>query len=338
MRYRAILFSLLCGTAPLAGAQNFSIYVGEPHVSIGIDLPVYPQFVRVPGYPVYYAPQVDSNIFFYDGLYWVYSQDRWYASTWYNGPWSEVVPDAVPLYILRVPVRYYRQPPVYFSRWAADAPPRWDVHWGSTWAQRRAGWDRWDRRSVPAAAPLPLYQRQYSGSRYPRVEQQVVLQSQQYRYQPRDTVAREYYRQRGVRTSVAAANTSSGVNTVTTVQQRQAQSASSVAPGQLKREQGAQSAREFAPGQMKKQQNAQSAREFAPGHVKKQQQVAQSPTYVPPPQVIEQRAAPVRQAPRGRDRDGDGDVDANDRGQGHGQGQGQGQGQGRGKGKGHGKD
>ncbi len=305
MRYRPILLSMLLGTATCVGAQQVSIHIGQPHASIGINFAVYPDFVRVPNYPVYYAPRANSNVFFYDGLYWAYTQDRWYASSWYNGPWGEVLPEAVPVYVLRVPVRYYSHRPVYFSGWAVDAPPRWGDHWGTAWAQQRIGWDRWDRSSVPAAAPLPVYQRQYTGTRYPVVEQQVVIQSQQYRYQPRETVVRQYYTQRGVRTSTTA----------TTQQAQTTQSANAAAPGQVKRQQGAQSAKEFAPGQVKKQEGAQSARDYAPGHVKKQQ-VAQSPQ------------------PVNRDRDGDGDVDANDRGQGHGQGHGQS----KGKGKGHGKD
>jgi hypothetical protein len=333
MRYQAILFSVLCSAATFAGAQQFSVHFSDPHVSIGVNFPVYPEFVRVPGYPVYYAPRVNTNVFFYDGLYWVYHHDTWYASTWYNGPWSEVVPEAVPVYVLRVPVRYYRAPPAYFSYWAADAAPRWDQHWGSAWAQQRIGWDRWDRSSVPAAAPLPVYQRQYTGARYPRVEQQVVIQSQQYRYQPRDTVVRQYYTQRGVRSTTATATAAAAASA------QSAQSANAVAPGQLKRQQGVQSAKEFAPGQVKKQEGAQSARDYAPGHVKKQQQVAQSSQPAVAPQVIEQRAAPAPAANAGRgkgqrDRDGDGDIDANDHGQGHGQGQGQA----KGRGKGHGKD
>ena len=35
----------------------------------------------------------------------------------------------VPLFILRVPVRYYRQPPVYFREWRSNAPPGlWGEH------------------------------------------------------------------------------------------------------------------------------------------------------------------------------------------------------------------
>jgi hypothetical protein len=173
-----------------------SIGIAMPGVSIGINLPSYPRLVPVPGYPVYYDPDLDSNYFFYDGMYWVYMGDNWYASSWYNGPWGLVDPMAVPMYILRVPVRYYRRPPVYFRGWRPDAPPQWGQHWGRDWEQRRGGWDRGDDRgAAPAPAPLPDYQRRYGGDRYPRLDQQNMLHSQNYRYQPRDPVVREHYQQ-----------------------------------------------------------------------------------------------------------------------------------------------
>ena len=192
MRSLLVVLSLLCCSITSVLAQ-VSVGIGLPGVNIGINLPLYPELVPVPGYPVYYAPRVSSNYFFYDGMYWVYQRDNWYASSWYNGPWGLVQPEAVPLFVLRVPVRYYRQPPAYFRGWVADAPPRWGEHWGNSWSQSHTGWDNWNRGSVPAAAPLPVYQRQYSGSRYPRTEQQQSLQSQNYRYQPRDAVVQQHY-------------------------------------------------------------------------------------------------------------------------------------------------
>src|SRR6185437_4959480 len=191
MRYAIIALALLCSVT--SAAAQVSVGIGLPSVSIGFNVPTYPTLVAVPGYPVYYAPQLNSNYFFYDGMYWVYQRDNWYASTWYNGPWELVSPDAVPLFILRVPVRYYREAPAYFRGWASDAPPRWGDHWGNEWEKRRGGWDNWNRSAVPAPAPLPVYQRQYSGNRYPRVAQQQVLQSQNYRYQPQDAVVQQHY-------------------------------------------------------------------------------------------------------------------------------------------------
>ncbi|MBT9502792.1 MAG: hypothetical protein IV092_16215 [Burkholderiaceae bacterium] len=76
--------------------------------------------------------------------------------------------DLVPVFVLRVPVRYYRQPPPYFRGWRADAPPRWGDHWGLDWAQ----------------------QRPYSGERYPRAaEQQDNIRSRHERA-PQPTVTR----------------------------------------------------------------------------------------------------------------------------------------------------
>ena len=171
--------ALLGLSAPVMAQVSVGIGIGLPSVRLGI---------RLGGYPVYYASGLDSNFFFYDGLYWVLSDDGWYSSSWYDGPWDFVDPAFVPLYILRVPVRYYRRPPTYFRGWDQAGPPRWGDHFGRDWEQRRSGWDRWNRAAVPARAPLPAYQREYTGGRYPRPEQQRDLQNRNYRYQPHEPV------------------------------------------------------------------------------------------------------------------------------------------------------
>lgn len=188
-----VLWMLVCSVT--TAEARVSIGIGLPNVSIGINLPFFPELVPVSGYPVYYAPEVEGNYFFYDGMYWVYQDDNWYASTWYNGPWEFVEPEVVPLFVLRIPVRYYRQPPVYFRGWEHNAPPRWGKHWGHEWEHQRRGWDRWKRSSVPARAPRPVYQREYSGDRYPRVEQQHTVRNESYRYQPREKVVRKHFQQ-----------------------------------------------------------------------------------------------------------------------------------------------
>jgi len=192
-----IALGLLVGASvAVPAAAQVSFGVSTPGLSIGFNVPAYPQLARVPGYPVYYAPGLNANYFFYDGMYWLYQNDNWYTSSWYNGPWNAVAPQYVPLYVLRVPVRYYRAPPVYFRGWRADAPPRWGDHWGAGWSQAHRGWDQWDRRAAPAPAPVPSYQRQYSGNRYPQhYEQQYSLNNQHYRYQPQDPNVRQHYQQ-----------------------------------------------------------------------------------------------------------------------------------------------
>jgi hypothetical protein len=178
----------------LAGAPAFSqvsVGIGLPSVSIGINVPAFPTLTVIPGYPVYYAPSVDGNLFFYDGLYWSLNADHWYSSRWYNGPWDFVAPEAVPDYLWRVPVRYYRRPPPYFRGWRADEVPHWGEHWGPGWQAQHHGWDHWDRHAGPPPAPLPTYQREYRGERYPRPEQQADVHRQNYQYQHQDPVVRQ---------------------------------------------------------------------------------------------------------------------------------------------------
>ena len=170
-------------TAALAQVRfDFGVGIAVPGMRIGINIPAYPQLVPIPGYPVYYAPQLDANLFFYDGYYWLFANDEWYSSTWYNGPWYLVPPERIPDFILRVPVRFYRRPPLFFRDWNRDGPPRWGEHWGPGWQRSRPGWDRWNRGAPPPRAPLPGYQRQYPHTRYPGASEQRALENRYYRF------------------------------------------------------------------------------------------------------------------------------------------------------------
>ena len=100
--------------------------------------PVYPQLTRIPGYPVYYAPHSVQIIFFYDGMYWVYQGDNWYASSWYNGPWEFVEPAAVPSVRPARPGALLPGAACVLPRLAARMRRHaGDDHWGNDWAQER---------------------------------------------------------------------------------------------------------------------------------------------------------------------------------------------------------
>jgi hypothetical protein len=180
---------LLLATALPAAAQTYN--------DIDVDLPAYPEMQPIPDSPVYWAPNVESNYFFYDGLYWDYYNDAWYSSAWYNGPWTFVDPVYVPTYVLWVPIRFYRRPPHYFRGWAVNRPPRWGEHWGRDWQGRHNAIFS-GRAGQVARAPLPNYQRQYTRDNYPRGTQQNALHGQHYGYQPREQVVRQHYESRGI--------------------------------------------------------------------------------------------------------------------------------------------
>jgi hypothetical protein len=312
-----VLWMLLCSIA--SSAAQVSVGIGLPGVNIGINLAAYPQLVPVPGYPVYYAPQMNSNYFFYDGMYWVYRHDNWYASSWYNGPWGLVNPQAVPLFVLRVPVRYYRQPPTYFRGWSSDAPPRWGEHWGSTWEQSRSGWDNWNRSAVYAPAPLPVYQRQYSGNRYPHVEQQQVLQSQNYRYQPQDAVVQQHYQAQQVQRAPAprapAQQAPSNTQAQTrqpqqTPSQRQAQSQQAAAQHQAQSPQQAPAKRQTQqPQQAAAQHPSQQSQQVSAQHQPQQPQQGAAQHQPQHPQQAgakhEQQQAPKKGPEKGEPQGGE---------------------------------
>ena len=185
MHHFFITMALAASMIMPAAAQQWS-------VSVGINVPGYPALEPIPGYPVYYAPRMAANYFFYDGLYWVYTNNGWYASDWYDGPWEWVGQDQVPLFVLRVPVRYFVAAPPVFRNWPGDRAPRWESVWGPQWAQRHRNWSQWDHRAVPALAPLPRYQRSYDKSHYPDTAMRQQLHQQHYHYQPHDAQARQH--------------------------------------------------------------------------------------------------------------------------------------------------
>jgi hypothetical protein len=182
---------LLCVASILPAAA-------QTYYDIDVDLPAYPEMQPVPDSPVYYAPGIDSNYFFYDGLYWDFYNDGWYSSAWYNGPWEFVDPVYVPTYVLWVPIRFYRRPPMYFRGWNAGRPPRWAEHWGRDWQNRHNAVYGGRGGTAPARAPLPEYQRQFGRNNYPRGPQQYALHGQNYGYQPQENVVRQHYQNRGV--------------------------------------------------------------------------------------------------------------------------------------------
>ncbi len=97
----------------------------DVHIGIGLPLPIVfaapPSLVVVPETYVYVVPDIEVDLFFYDGWWWRPWQGRWYRSRHYNSGW---------FYYQRVPsfygwIRpgwrdYYRH-----HRWRGH---RWNYH------------------------------------------------------------------------------------------------------------------------------------------------------------------------------------------------------------------
>ena len=115
----ASLATVMRGAA-LAADVHVGINIGVPPPPIVVAEP--PRLVIVPRTPVYYAPSLPANYFYYDGGYYTVHEGSWFYATSYNGPWTFVSVQRVPRPVLAVPVAYYKVPP---GHWKHHGPPPW---------------------------------------------------------------------------------------------------------------------------------------------------------------------------------------------------------------------
>lgn len=105
--------AVLCALLP-APARAADVHIG---INIGVPPPppvvleAPPPLIVVPRSPVYYAPQLPYNYFYYHGTYYTLHDGAWFSAASFGGPWGYVAVGRVPRPILAVPVRYYRVPP-----------------------------------------------------------------------------------------------------------------------------------------------------------------------------------------------------------------------------------
>jgi len=118
-----ILLACLVLASPLltAAQVNVSINISLPP-PIAVAHP--PQMVVIPETYVYVAPDLDDDIYFYDGWWWRSWDRRWYRSRSYSSSWI-----------------YYQGEPHFYRR----VPREWR-HW---YRERRWRELRWDYRPIP---------------------------------------------------------------------------------------------------------------------------------------------------------------------------------------------
>jgi hypothetical protein len=111
-------------SGPFAVAQDVKITIGlgVPAVPPPVVLTAPPPLVVVPGRPVYYAPDVAANLFFYKGRYYTVANGVWSMAPAYTGPWAVIQIGQVPAPVVAVPVEYYKIPPGQLKK---HGPPPW---------------------------------------------------------------------------------------------------------------------------------------------------------------------------------------------------------------------
>ncbi len=142
--------------------------VAEVNISIGIPLPppivfgAPPEVVVIPETDyVYVVPDVDVDIFFWDGWWWRPWEGRWYRSHYYNRGWAYY--NNVPSFYFDVDPGwrgYYRERNWYGHRWNYERIPNRQLrqNWRS-WHDDRH-WERHGAWGIQGYQPRPQQQRQ----------------------------------------------------------------------------------------------------------------------------------------------------------------------------------
>src|SRR5436189_6151531 len=87
-RWGTTVAAILALTAPARAADvHVGINIGVPPPPPPIVIETPPPLVVVPSTPVYYAPDVPYNFFYYGGLYYVVHDGYWYSARSPPGPW-----------------------------------------------------------------------------------------------------------------------------------------------------------------------------------------------------------------------------------------------------------
>ena len=193
MRKSLLVVCVLLCSITSAGAQ-VSVGIGLPGVSIGINLPVYPQLVRSPATrsttrrrSIRTISSTTACTGSTSGTTGTRVPGTTGPGDWWHRRRCRCTSCAFPCAITdNLPCTFAAG-----SRMRRRAGASTGAMPGNSVG--RDGTTGTAARVPPA--PLPAYQRQYSGNRYPRVEQQQVLQSQHYRYQPQDAVVQQHYQE-----------------------------------------------------------------------------------------------------------------------------------------------
>ena len=144
MKKIALIALLALGVMFVIGTSYSKEATAELNINVGINVPPPPHLVIpapppmfvIPGTYVYFAPEVDVDIFFYHGYWYRPYRGHWYRSRSYNGKWAYISPKNVPSGLLRLPPDFRHVPPGHRHVPHGELKKNW-----RTW-EREKYWER----------------------------------------------------------------------------------------------------------------------------------------------------------------------------------------------------
>ncbi len=157
--FGTILFTLVI-VLPIPTMAAVDIHIRFP-LPPPIIFPAPPAVIVIPDTYVYVDPDIDVDLFFWNGWWWRLWEGRWYRSHYYNRGWGYY--DRVPSFYFDVDPGwrgYYRDHNWYGHRWNYERIPnqRLQQNW-NRWHKDRH-WERQRTWGVQGYQPRPQQQRQ----------------------------------------------------------------------------------------------------------------------------------------------------------------------------------
>jgi hypothetical protein len=176
----------------------------DVNVSIGLPPPIVfsapPDVIVIPdSSDVYVVPDIDAELFFWDGWWWRPWEGRWYRSHYYDRGWGYY--SNVPSFYYDVDPGwrgYYRDHNWYGHRWNYERIPHQRLHQNWKGWKKDRHWERQGTWGIQSYQPRPQkqrqelrQQRQQQYQQRPEVQKQRQPKVQQQKQQPREKVQRQ---------------------------------------------------------------------------------------------------------------------------------------------------
>ena len=115
---------LLGGTKEAVADVQVNVNLGPPPIVVAEP----PAVVMVPRSRVYFVPDPNIDVFFYNGYWWSPRGSQWYRARAYKGPWAVVERRYVPAPVHRVPrdyrIVYEKEKHIPYGQWKKQGKNR----------------------------------------------------------------------------------------------------------------------------------------------------------------------------------------------------------------------
>ncbi len=180
---------MMVAPIPTVAAVDIRIALPPPPLPPPIPFPAPPEVIVIPDTYVYVVPDIEGDIFFWDGWWWRLWEGRWYRSRHYDRGW--VYYEYIPYFYYDIDFgwrSFYRDRHWHGHRWDYQRIPYGQLqkNW-RIWKNNRY-WERERKWNVERYEPLPPQkkqelrrQRQYEYGRRPDVQKHEQWKREQQR-------------------------------------------------------------------------------------------------------------------------------------------------------------